>query len=404
MKITDLNIDCLLRIFKYLSERELVILCETSNYFNAVIEQNIFYAMTKDLLLCGHRNRPSVEKRNRTQLTYFRRLQVARNWLRGVYMERHYYHHAQMFSSKLWLDSDALYITHANYLRKYRRAGPEALQRRYEVEITTPTLSNIADFVKKQDTIFAGRVCGACFVNDTDGITEQAMHHAKEYMFSVDFVNEVYATSTDTCCKLWKRSTEFGLTHFDLFMQLQHSFKSMKLSDDAQWLYGGLYTDTGRKALRAINVESGEEQVLNSNTISIYDLKIKDEHVLFTANFDTTFRMFDRRTDRDVAVWEDPFDSSIYCLEYDGLYAVLCGAKYHSRVNLYDIRVPGKYIQLYFPGRATARQNYRSSPVYSLACDSQYMFIATDHNLQVLDFTTNYGIQRDYSHFHESLR
>ncbi|EDV97626.1 F-box/WD repeat-containing protein 4 [Drosophila grimshawi] len=402
MKLTDLNIDCLLRIFKYLSESELVILCQANNYIGTVIDQNIFYAMTKDLLLCGHRNRPCVENRNPTQLTYFRRLQVARNWLKGAYVERHYYHHAQMFASKLCLDSDALYITHANYLRKYLRAGAEALQRRYDEEISTPTISDISDFVKKHDTIFAGRVCGTCFVSDADGITEQPMHRAREYLYCVDFVDDVFVTSTDTCCKLWKRSKEFGLTHFDLFMQLQHSFKSTKLSADSQWLYGGLYTDKGRRALRAIHVESGEELVFNSNSISIYDLKIKDDHVLFTANFDTTFRMFDRRTDRDVSIWEDPFDSSIYCLEYDGLYGVLCGTKHHNRVNLYDIRVPRKYIQLYFPGRT--RQSYRGSPVYSLACDSQYMFIATDHNLRVFDFTTSYSVQRDYSNFYELQR
>lgn len=148
---------------------------------------------------------------------------------------------------------------------------------------------------------------------------------------------------------------------------------------------------------------SGEELVLNSDSISIYDLKLKDDNVLFTANFDTTFRMFDRRIDRDVSVWEDPFDSSFYCLEYDGLYGVLCGAKHHARVNLYDIRVPGRYIQLYFPSRT--RQHYRGSPVYSLACDSVYMFVATDHNLRVFDFkNTNYGIPRDYTNFHEYCR
>lgn len=193
--------------------------------------------------------------RNPKQLTYFERLQVARNWVKGVYLERHYFHHAQMFPSKMCLESDALYITHANYLRKYRRSGPESLQRRYDEEITTPTISDISDFVKKQNTIFAGRVNGSCFVSDPEGITEQTMHHAKEYLFCVDFVDNIYASSTDNCCKLWKRSQEFGLSHFDLFMQLQHSFKSMKLSADGQWLFGGLYTDTNRRALRAIHVD-----------------------------------------------------------------------------------------------------------------------------------------------------
>lgn len=147
-----------------------------------------------------------------------------------------------------------------------------------------------------------------------------------------------------------------------------------------------------------ISYNSGFEHILNSNTISIYDLKLKDDNIMFTANFDTSFRLYDRRTDCDEAIWEDPFDSSFYCLDYDGLYAVLCGAKYHSRVNLYDIRVPGKHMQLYFPQIKNSRRgiDYRSSPVYSLACDSRYLFVATDHNLHVLDFKVDCAVSRDY--------
>lgn len=63
MKLTDLNIYCLLKIFKYLSERDLVALCEADDNLGTIIEQHVFYAMTKDLLLCGHRNKPCVEKR-----------------------------------------------------------------------------------------------------------------------------------------------------------------------------------------------------------------------------------------------------------------------------------------------------------------------------------------------------
>ncbi|EDW72849.1 uncharacterized protein Dwil_GK17228 [Drosophila willistoni] len=403
LKLTDLNTDCLLKIFQYCSERELVALCRANVFLCGIIERHIFYGLTQDLIMCGHRNSPSIEERNKTQLTYWERLKVSKNWVSGTYQERPYYHHAQMFPTKLCLERDNLYITHTRYLRRYRRSSTDGLQRRYEEEIRAPTNSDISDFVKKDDTLFAGRVCGTCFVWDPEeGITEQKMHQASEYLYCVDFVNELYTTSTDKCCKVWHRSQEFGLTHFDLVIQLpQHSFKSLKLSSDGQWLYGGLYTDKERRALRAIHIESGEEVVFNSNTISIYDLKIKDDNILFTANFDTTFRLFDRRIDRDVAIYEDPFDSSFYCLEYDGLYGVLCGTNRHARVNLYDIRMP-KYVQLYFPGRT--RQHNSRSPVYSLACDSRYMFVATDHNLRVFDFKTNCGIQRDYANMYDQTQ
>lgn len=145
---------------------------------------------------------------------------------------------------------------------------------------------------------------------------------------------------------------------------------------------------------------SATQSILNSNTISIYDLKLKDDNVIFTANFDTTFRMYDRRSNRDEAIWEDPFDSSFYCLDYDGLYAVLCGAKYHGRVNLYDIRVPGKYMQLYFP----YRKRQSSSPVYSIACDSRYLFVATDHNLRVFDFKADCAVSRDYRNIFSEMK
>ncbi|XP_017081058.1 F-box/WD repeat-containing protein 4 [Drosophila eugracilis] len=394
VNLKDLTIDCLLCIFDYCSEADLLRLCLADQYLEYIIDTHYFYPLAYDLLLCGHRNSPRIEQRNRTRLKNYERIEVSKNWVSGTYFERPYFHHAQMFPTKLCLEANFLFITHAGYLRKYRRSNTDALHRRFEEEISTSTLSDISDFVKKQDTIFAGRVCGSCFHYDADGITEQRMHPANEYLYCVDFVKNLYATSTDHCCKLWQRSQEFGLTHFDMVINLPHAFRSLELSSDGQWLYGGLYDDAERRALRAINVESGEELEFNSKTMSIYDLKLKDDHVVFTANFDTTFRMFDRRVDRDVSIWEDPFDSSFYSLEYDGLYGVLVGTNRHARVNLYDIRMK-KYVQLYFPGRT--RQHNGLSPVYSLACDSRYMFVATDHNLRVFDFKASCGIRRDYS-------
>ncbi|KAL1379745.1 hypothetical protein pipiens_000482, partial [Culex pipiens pipiens] len=51
-------------------------------------------------------------------------------------------------------------------------------------------------------------------------------------------------------------------------------------------------------------------------------------------------RLVDTRTAQDEAIWSDPYDASVYCLDYDGAYGVLCGMKQHFRVNLYDLRAP----------------------------------------------------------------
>lgn len=88
----------------------------------------------------------------------------------------------------------------------------------------------------------------------------------------------------------------------------------------------------------------------------------------------------------------DPYDSSIYSLDYDGSYGVLCGMMYHCRVNLYDLRMTRKFVQVYFP----SLQNVRGSPAYSIACDSSQLFVATDHNLRILNFDADWANGKDY--------
>lgn len=106
---------------------------------------------------------------------------------------------------------------------------------------------------------------------------------------------------------------------------------------------------------------------LASNASSIYDLQWKDNNVILTGHYDTTFRLFDIRTNCDELIWLDPYDLAIYSISYDGNFGVLCGMKYHCRVNLYDLRVPNKYIQLYFPKQRYPGAKGISSPAYQVS-------------------------------------
>lgn len=142
------------------------------------------------------------------------------------------------------------------------------------------------------------------------------------------------------------------------------------------------------------------ETIANSITSSIYDVQWKDTNIVLTGSFDTKLRLYDRRTDCDEYTWEDPFDLSVYCVTYDGHYGVLCGMQYHCRVNLYDLRVPNKAIQLYFPTskhRNAKNSTLAHSPVYQVANDQSQMFISTDRNLRVLNFEADWAEPKDYA-------
>lgn len=136
--------------------------------------------------------------------------------------------------------------------------------------------------------------------------------------------------------------------------------------------------------------------ISESETNLVYDILWKDDETLLTGNYDTTFRLFDCRTNADQCIWTDPYDLSVYCMCYDGNYAVLCGMQYHCRVNLYDLRMSNKYIQLYFPNMHYPGSR-GSSPVYSVANDQSQMFVATDRNLRVFDFDADWAKAKDYT-------
>lgn len=147
------------------------------------------------------------------------------------------------------------------------------------------------------------------------------------------------------------------------------------------------------------------EVKLDSRSSSIYDVQWKDNNVILTGHFDTTFRVFDCRTNRDENIWLDPYDLAVYSISYDGNYGVLCGMKYHCRVNLYDLRVPGKYVQLYFPRARFRGSGEHSSPAYQVANDQSQLFIATDRNLRVLNFDADWAESKDYTNMfvHEMI-
>lgn len=194
--------------------------------------------------------------RTQTSLSFGNRLKVARNWLSGSYREYRYFHRTKMFATQLLLDSQWLYLSNANYISQHKRLESEPLQRRYNQEISTSNKTDIAKFVKKGDTIFVGRVAGSCFIYEDGYATEQQLHNPKEYLWTVDFQGDLYATSTDYGCKIWRRADEMGLLHLDLKLELNGSYKTMQFNKCGNRIFGGLYDSiSNRRALREIDVE-----------------------------------------------------------------------------------------------------------------------------------------------------
>lgn len=114
----------------------------------------------------------------------------------------------------------------------------------------------------------------------------------------------------------------------------------------------------------------------------VFDIVWETPHVLLTGSYDTYVRMWDIRSGQCVRSWSDPYDAAIYSLATDYYWTVIAGTAVHGRVTLWDKRL-SNCVQMYFMSKSKD-----SGPVYSVDFDPEYMFVALDSSLHVLDFSS----------------
>lgn len=402
LNICDLNDDVLEHIFQYLPLEDLDRLVRVCRKFHTTINSYVFAKLSAKLLLTGHRRHKSTNSSNRNVIdfVYRKRIHLFENWRYGRYHETQLFHHRTIYFSQILLENRWLYITHRGQLRAHERVRKDfMLKNRATWTVGKEKESDISWISKKREILFAGRMNGSCFVQDCgnqcySGYSRQQLEN--DVITSVDFEGDVFVSSTkSSCTSFWRGHVELSDYKLELKRRLDDPYQCVKLCPgEGNLLAAGKYHDRDKGALRLIDVESGTTSKMNSPSKAIYQLAWMNSSTVLTGNFDTTMRMVDIRTSRDEAVWTDPYDASVYCLDYDGAYAVLCGMKYNFRVNLYDLRIPKRCIQMYFPSNKFSQY----SPVHSLAADSSQLFVVTDHDLRILNFNCSGVETKDYTY------
>lgn len=194
-----------------------------------------------------------------SNLSYRDRIKISNNWINGRYTEQIYFNHNKFYPSKIYIDNENFYMTHTGMLRIHKRIKhDDAIERKIYREIGSPIKSDISDFRKKNHLIFAGRICGNCFLYNTitDDLNELKLHTAKEYLMSVEFLNNIYITSTDKICRLWHETYELGIMDLELKHEFNENFKCLDISPNNQKIIGGKYMDLNGEGLKEIDIET----------------------------------------------------------------------------------------------------------------------------------------------------
>lgn len=362
--------------------------------------------------------------------TLFERVRISECWLLGRYTEHSIFQHRIMYPTYLHLEQDTLYTSNAGQIRRHHRTRHVPQKSSYGSNSYRQPLdakpyqcfgreddADVTCFRVRDGTLFGGRADGHCFVHDVlaDGAvrdmyetctlgTRAGEPGIRSTVAAVDMRGACYATANRHRLTLWTRSTELGQPLLEPLVEVHEEYKALAFQapEDGDWLACGRYCDRDRTALQLLHAERHMRRTLNSRTTAVYDLRWLDANVLLTANYDSTCRLHDLRANADVCTWMDPYDAAVYTLEHDGQYGVLAGMSAHCRVNMYDVRQTRAPVQMIYPRMEGHRCGGRSawkdsgSPVYGLACDQTQLFIATDHNLRVLDFETWWAQVRDY--------
>ncbi|XP_051679482.2 F-box/WD repeat-containing protein 4 isoform X1 [Oryctolagus cuniculus] len=114
----------------------------------------------------------------------------------------------------------------------------------------------------------------------------------------------------------------------------------------------------------------------------VLDVMYESPSTLLSCGYDTYVRYWDLRTSarKCVMEWEEPHDSTLYCLQTDGNHLLATGSSYYGVVRLWDRRQ--RACLHAFPLTSTPL----SSPVYCLRFTTTHLYAALSYNLHVLDF------------------
>uniref|UniRef100_A0A8W7PV36 F-box domain-containing protein n=1 Tax=Anopheles coluzzii TaxID=1518534 RepID=A0A8W7PV36_ANOCL len=348
-QLCDLDEYSLAHVFLFLNVGDLdrcVLVCKK---FQHIIQRVVFPKKCKHALVTGSDHGAALSPYHYTRR---KRVKLDENWRYGRYEERSYFHHNVMYISQLAIDKDCLYMTHGGRLQAHRRTkSVHMIDTRIAWMVGSVGDSDITSLAKKNNRFFAGRMDGKILLYEHGSGQQHLQTITNDIIKAVDFNKDVYAVTT---------------------------------KNESTYVFN--YSPPDRELLCTI-------QQLNSPSTAVYDVLWKDEHCILCGNFDTTMRLVDVRTGNDEACWTDPYNASVYCLSYNGTYAVHCGMKYHYRTNLYDLRAPNRCVQMYFP----LKKNSNFSPVYRIAADCSQMFVVTDHNLRILNFDADWAATKDYA-------
>lgn len=353
---------------------------------NALISSSYLWIQrSKNILATNQRDRRVLE-RSRHVLDPIVKCWQSIRWQTGRYEETVMLRHFKRFIPWLQLERETVWYSQGASILKFGRRPDGGIQERH-----IPALCGHSDDVCR--FVVKG---GLCISGGSDGsfaiwkaTRRSKMHHRRhchaKAINSVDFNGNIVVTgSQDRSIKIWSLDENFAST-LACTIHLWDRVCSVAIMKGKQLLLSGSAGCRGVPPLQAFDLKTGALVTVvggpeHRNGAGVLHVYPETQNQLLSCGYDTYVRLWDLRSPATcVRAWEDPHDSCVYCVASDHNVTVLSGTNRYGLVRLWDKRMM-QQVKMYYVGMG-------NSPVYSLAFDPSYMYVALDQTLNMLSFT-----------------
>lgn len=372
-------------VFSYCDVHTLGRLRCVSKRLNALLSPSYLWIQRSKNILATNQRDQRVLERSRHVLGPVEKCWQSVRWKTGRYREIVLLRHNKRFIPWLHMERDTLWYSQGDTILRFYRSANGRVQDRCVLALNG-LAGDVCHFVCKEGLCVSGGNDGSIAVWKASSGT---VLHRRRYchskpISSVDISNNIVVTgSRDKTIKVWTLNERHAST-LSLFIAIWDRVCSVAIMEEKQLLLSGSAGCNGAPPLQAFDLSTGAlVSVLgpdHRNGAGVLHVYPESPTEVLSCGYDTYVRLWDVRTPaRCVRSWEDPHDSTVYCVASDHNVTVLSGTNRYGVVRLWDKRMT-RQVQMYYVGPG-------NSPVYSLVFDPCYMYVALDQYLNVLSFT-----------------
>ncbi|XP_028323946.1 F-box/WD repeat-containing protein 4 isoform X2 [Gouania willdenowi] len=313
------------------------------------------------------------------------RVRIALNWYGGICKKTIALKWKLKLLPWLQLDGDTLFLSQASDIKAYRLHKVSRRLQPRPFDVYSGQQGDVCCFTLMDSHLISGGSDGKILVHSrTSDASMELCGHTQEVNCLDSKDQLIISGSRDQTVGIW---TLMSISRRDTIALCDRVW-SVAISPTKRSFVTGTACCQNYSPLRLWDVERlacvcslGSEFRRGAGVL---DIVFESPFQLLTCGYDTFIRLWDLRLcpRKCVMEWEEPHDSTLYCIQTDRNHMIASGSSHYGVLRLWDKRQTSclQSFQL--------SSDHVSSPVYSLRLDSSHLYAALASSLHSLDFKT----------------